>query len=86
MNRMLFSFVIIGLASLPAAADNWAHWRGPSGNGVATSAKPPINWSLSENIKWKVEIPGKGSGLTGHLGEPSVCCDRRVHRRTNRWR
>lgn len=49
----------------PAAslfADNWAHWRGPTGNGVATSGNPPTAWSESENVKWKVAIPGRGSG------------------------
>jgi outer membrane protein assembly factor BamB len=43
-------------------AGNWAHWRGPLGNGVATEANPPTSWSETENIKWKTEIPGQGSG------------------------
>ena len=43
-------------------ADNWAHWRGPTGNGAATDATPPTEWSPTKNIKWKVKIPGKGSG------------------------
>ncbi|MCY2984308.1 MAG: PQQ-binding-like beta-propeller repeat protein [Planctomycetota bacterium] len=43
-------------------ADNWGHWRGPTGNGVATNATPPTKWSPTENIKWKVAIPGRGSG------------------------
>lgn len=44
-----------------AAAENWAHWRGPTGNSVA-NATPPTSWSDTENVKWKVAIPGKGSG------------------------
>ncbi|MEM7478936.1 MAG: PQQ-binding-like beta-propeller repeat protein, partial [Planctomycetota bacterium] len=44
------------------AAENWAHWRGPTGNGTSPSAKPPTEWSATKNVKWKVEIPGKGSG------------------------
>ena len=43
-------------------ADHWAHWRGPTGNGVAIEGNPPTKWSATENVKWKVEIPGKGSG------------------------
>ena len=43
-------------------ADNWAHWRGPTGNGTATSGNPPTEWSPSKNIKWKIKIPGRGSG------------------------
>ena len=44
-----------------ANAENWAHWRGPSGNGTA-NANPPTVWSATENVKWKVAIPGRGSG------------------------
>lgn len=36
-------------------------WRGPLGTGVAPSADPPIEWSETKNVKWKVEIPGRGS-------------------------
>ncbi|WP_372896668.1 PQQ-binding-like beta-propeller repeat protein [Stieleria sp.] len=43
-------------------ADNWAHWRGPTGNGAAASGNPPTRWSETENVKWKVPIPGRGSG------------------------
>jgi len=46
----------------PTMADNWAHWRGPTGNGVAINANPPIHWSSTKNVKWKVAIPGRGSG------------------------
>ena len=42
-------------------ADNWGHWRGPTGNGIALNASPPTEWSSSRNIKWKVAIPGRGS-------------------------
>ncbi len=45
-----------------AKADNWGHWRGPTGNGVATNATPPTQWSSPTNVKWKVPIPGRGSG------------------------
>jgi outer membrane protein assembly factor BamB len=39
----------------------WGQWRGPRGNGVSTTANPPIEWSETKNIKWKVEVPGRGS-------------------------
>ena len=42
-------------------AENWAHWRGPTGNGGSASAQPPTQWSSDKNTKWKVEIPGLGS-------------------------
>lgn len=43
-------------------AGNWAHWRGPTGNGVAPEAQPPVEWSSTKNVAWKTPIPGKGSG------------------------
>ena len=42
--------------------NNWAHWRGHGGNSVSMTAQPPIEWSRSKNVKWKAEIPGRGSG------------------------
>lgn len=39
----------------------WPQWRGPSANGVSTTADPPIEWSETKNVRWKVEIPGRGS-------------------------
>lgn len=56
-----------GLATEPNTAAaafeaNWHQWRGPAGNGQAPdSADPPVSWDAEKNVKWSVEIPGKGS-------------------------
>jgi outer membrane protein assembly factor BamB len=50
--------------SVPAAdpADQWPAWRGPHGQGLApASARPPLTWSETNHVKWKVKIPGRGS-------------------------
>ena len=39
---------------------NWPHWRGPHATGVAIDANPPLTWSETENIRWKVNLPGTG--------------------------
>lgn len=47
-----------------AAADfahNWHQWRGPNASGTAAHADPPIEWSSTTNVRWKVAIPGEGS-------------------------
>ncbi len=63
MFKHLFSSAILfSLLGSPAVADNWGHWRGATGNGAATDAHPPTEWSATKNVKWKVEIPGRGSG------------------------
>lgn len=41
--------------------DNWPHWRGPLANGTAPHADPPVTWDAETNIKWKAELPGRGS-------------------------
>lgn len=40
--------------------DNWPQWRGPEATGYAPSGNPPVEWSETKNVKWKVEIPGRG--------------------------
>ena len=47
--------------SAPEAERYWGQWRGPLATGVSETANPPIRWSETENIRWKVEIPGRGS-------------------------
>ena len=39
----------------------WAQWRGPYASGVSRTAHPPLEWSETRNIRWKVELPGRGS-------------------------
>jgi len=29
-------------------------------NGVSPKARPPIEWSETKNVRWKIELPGKG--------------------------
>lgn len=59
-----FSHLAKALILLPSllSAENWSHWRGPTGNGASLEAKPPVEWSDTKNVKWKVPIPGLGSG------------------------
>lgn len=43
-----------------SAAHYWPQWRRPLGTGVAPHADPPVEWSEDDNIRWKIELPGKG--------------------------
>lgn len=38
-------------------SENWPSWRGPNGTGVAAEGNPPISWSETKNVKWKVPMP-----------------------------
>lgn len=62
---LLGSALLLGAGTLPGAptvADqNWPQWRGPLQNGFAPAADPPVTWSETNNIRWKVRIPGEGA-------------------------
>ena len=38
----------------------WPSWRGPLHSGVAPHGNPPVKWSETSNVRWKVELPGPG--------------------------
>jgi outer membrane protein assembly factor BamB len=59
---VLLLLVAVGAASAGEQAEAyWPQWRGPLLTGVAPKADPPLEWSETENVAWKLEIPGKGS-------------------------
>ena len=59
-----FASAVIALLSCasanPLQADNWPGWRGPQQNGVSSETDIPLKWSETENVHWKIPIPGDG--------------------------
>src|SRR6185503_12662338 len=53
----------------PERLNHWPQWRGPLNNGVAPRGDPPVEWSESKNVRWKVEITGSGSATPVVWGE-----------------
>ncbi|TWT86881.1 outer membrane biogenesis protein BamB [Pseudobythopirellula maris] len=53
----------------PATADDWPRFRGENGQGIATGPAPPLTWSDSENLAWKLDLPGAGASSPIVLGE-----------------
>src|SRR5687768_16849930 len=56
--------VVLCLAAVAGTAaqqptDRWPHWRGSAHRGVAIG-DVPLTWSDTANVKWKIEIPGRG--------------------------
>ena len=43
-----------------ARAEEWPGWRGPRGDGTSRETGIPLRWSGTENVCWKVAVPGKG--------------------------
>lgn len=58
----LVAFALAPMALLgdDQADHNWPQWRGPLATGVAPHANPPLRWSETINIRWKVRLPGLG--------------------------
>jgi outer membrane protein assembly factor BamB len=56
-----FAQTFAALGDSPEALRNWPQWRGPLATGVAPEADPPLQWSETKNVKWKVPIPGVSS-------------------------
>lgn len=83
--RRLLALVIFGSfwASLPAAAQDrgiddfpklsiqtdWPWWRGPHRNGTANDAPVPTTFGDSENLVWKVPVPGRGHSSPTVVGK-----------------
>jgi len=55
-----FPTCAVGQDGQPGPLSRWNQWRGPLGTGVASDARPPVEWSSTKNIRWKTELPGKG--------------------------
>jgi len=47
------------LLAAPATAENWPSFRGPTGQGTSSETGLPLNWSATENVAWKAEVPGE---------------------------
>ena len=41
-----------------ARADHWPQWRGPNNDGVSLETGIATRWSRTENIAWRVPLPG----------------------------
>ena len=61
----LHSLTLLLAAAFLSPTDDWATWRGPTGDGVSTSKTAPLTWNTETNVKWKIplEHPANGSPI-----------------------
>jgi outer membrane protein assembly factor BamB len=74
MKPHLLYFALFAATTCLSAGD-WPQFRGPNRDGVSTDANVPLTWSATENMKWKLDLPGPGSSspiVTG--GKVIVTC------------
>ncbi len=65
--RIILSLCIVMMLAAGVGAygesgeDYWPTWRGPKMQGISAKGNPPLKWSESENIKWKIKLAGDES-------------------------
>ena len=70
--RYLVVLLSLALCDSIVDAEDWSRFRGPNGSGVVKSGESvPVQWSPTQNVKWKVALPGAG------VSSPIVVGDRR---------
>jgi outer membrane protein assembly factor BamB len=70
LKSLLLALTVLAGPGATAAAENWAQWRGPGGQGVSADTQAPTEWAPDKNIVWKAELPGTG------MSSPIVWGDR----------
>ena len=54
------ALLVATLLSVSVGADEWPRFRGPSAGVAADDPALPDTWSQTENVVWKLDIPGIG--------------------------
>jgi len=61
MRTILIVWAWVAAVWFAAGSDaHWPRWRGPLDTGESPDADPPVEWSADSNIRWKLELPGRG--------------------------
>lgn len=59
MKRTVVCALLCLLLAGVAWGDNWPQWRGAKLDGVSLEKDLPTKWNASENVAWKLPMPGK---------------------------
>lgn len=60
MPRLFLGLSLSLSLAVPLSAADWYQFRGPTGQGHAEGKNLPTEWSPSQNVAWRTEIPGLG--------------------------
>ena len=69
---LFLAAVLCSAPPIGASADDWLGFRG-AGSGRAIGKNAPTVWSDSQNVKWRVDLPGPGSSSPIVVGQPRLC-------------
>lgn len=55
---LLVACLVLAITVNVTAGERWPQWRGPQGNGISDEKNPPVSWSKTENVLWRLPLPG----------------------------
>ena len=61
MNIKSLGFALwLATTTVALGSDDWPEFRGPTGQGHAAGTGLPLEWSETNNVVWKIPVPGLG--------------------------
>lgn len=71
MHRIfLAALVLLSVANHGRCAGHaWPQFRGPLGDGISPAKNVPVTWSETNNLVWKVSVPGRGRSSPVVMGD-----------------
>jgi outer membrane protein assembly factor BamB len=71
--RSLLSLTVLvslfAVGGNPSRAENWPQWRGTKLDGISTEKSVPTRWSKTENVLWRLPLPGQAGATPVVWGE-----------------
>ncbi len=61
INLSVHNLSVMNIAHADNHSKNWTQWRGPNNSGVSLAKDVPIEWSQTENVQWRLPLPGEGT-------------------------
>ena len=81
--RLTVLLSVVGLLVSSSRAADWPQFKGPAGTGIADDRDYATTWSATENVIWRIELPGPGASSPITLGDKVfVTCYRGVDKST----
>src|SRR5258706_8215986 len=77
---MFIRSLLFAIALTPIVhAENWPQWRGLRLDGRSAETAFPTKWSKTENVIWRIELPGAGHAspvvYDGKIFTVTACAD-----------
>lgn len=58
---LLLTFAACGSLGAAGEPENWPNWRGPALDGSSPATGLPAEWSRTEGLQWRSQLPGPGN-------------------------